>query len=131
MTRPASDLNTVKTYAETLRTRIFPDLRVGLLHGKLKAAQKHAVMKSFAKELWMCWWPPPSSEVGMDVPNAALMVVEKRRAVRTFPAHQLRGRVGEAGTIVCILVSAAKPPRVWPGCGLASTTTASKSRKRI
>ena len=93
----------LETYA-TLQ-KIFPDLRVGLVHGKLANAEKASVMAAFkAKELQLLV-ATTVIEVGVDVPNASLMVIDHAERMGLSQLHQLRGRVGRgAEHSLCILL---------------------------
>ena len=86
--------------------RLFPSLRIGLLHGRMKAEEKEAVMIAFrdgAMDVLVC---TTVVEVGIDVPNATLMVVEHAERFGLSQLHQLRGRVGRGpDTAACMLVS--------------------------
>jgi len=104
-------LKSVMTYAETLRTQVFSNLRVGFVHGKLKAKEKDAVMDAFAAGGLDILVSTTVIEVGMDVPNAALMVVENAERFGLSQLHQLRGRVGRgAHQSYCTLVTSARNP---------------------
>ena len=92
-----SELETLKSaelWAQTLRQTLFPDLRVGLLHGKMKGPDKDAVMGAFARGELDILVATTVVEVGMDVPNATLMVIENADRFGLSQLHQLRGRVG-------------------------------------
>lgn len=103
------DLKAVTTYAEKLRTEVFPDLRVGLVHGKLKAAEKGAVMSAFAAGELDVLVATTVIEVGVDVPNASVMVVENAERFGLSQLHQLRGRVGRGKhQSCCVLMTAGK-----------------------
>ncbi|MCX7902041.1 MAG: ATP-dependent DNA helicase RecG [Burkholderiaceae bacterium] len=83
----------------------FPTLRVGLLHGQLPAAEKHAVMQTFAAGALDILVATTVIEVGVDVPNASLMVIEHAQRFGLAQLHQLRGRVGRAGQpSYCVLL---------------------------
>jgi ATP-dependent DNA helicase RecG len=99
-------LKSAETWAETLSAVVFPQLRVGLLHGQMKGAQKEDVMRAFAAHELDILVSTTVIEVGVDVPNATLMVVENAERFGLSQLHQLRGRVGR-GTrkSYCILVS--------------------------
>lgn len=88
-----------------LKDEIFPDLRVGLLHGQLKSAEKEDVMNAFRRhelDILVC---TVVIEVGVDVPNATVMVIEDATRFGLAQLHQLRGRVGRgAAKSFCILV---------------------------
>ena len=88
------DLKSAEAYAETLRRDVFPDLNIGLVHGRMKAKEKDAVMTSFAAGETDILVSTTVIEVGVDVPNAALMVVENADRFGLSQLHQLRGRVG-------------------------------------
>ncbi len=98
-------------YAHTLQTEVFPDLRVGLVHGKLKSRDKQAVMTAFARGELDVLVSTTVIEVGVDVPNAALMVVENAERFGLSQLHQLRGRVGRGKhQSYCVLVTASRSP---------------------
>lgn len=100
------DLKAVTTYAQTLQTKIFPDLRVGLLHGKMKGKDKEAVMAAFAAGEIDILCATTVIEVGVDVPRATLMVIENAERFGLSQLHQLRGRVGRGDAkSYCVLVS--------------------------
>lgn len=98
-------LKAAVTYAEEL-AREFPDLSVAFLHGKMKSAEKDAVMREFADGKLHVLVSTTVIEVGVNVPNACLMIVENAERFGLSQLHQLRGRVGR-GTrkSYCILVS--------------------------
>ncbi|MFZ2627470.1 MAG: helicase-related protein, partial [Rugosibacter sp.] len=84
-----------------------PDLRVGLVHGRLKAEEKAAVMAAFAARQIHVLVATTVIEVGVDVPNASLMVIEHAERFGLAQLHQLRGRVGRgAAQSACILIYA-------------------------
>ena len=104
-------LKAATTYARSLQTEVFPDLRVGLVHGKMKPREKDAVMTAFAGgelDVLVC---TTVIEVGVDVPNAALMVVENADRFGLSQLHQLRGRVGRGKhQSYCVLVTSTRNP---------------------
>jgi ATP-dependent DNA helicase RecG len=92
--------------AETLRTRVFPDLRVEVLHGKLPSREKEAVMDRFKRHESDVLVATTVVEVGVDVPNASVMVVLDAQRYGLAQLHQLRGRVGRGvAESFCILVA--------------------------
>ena len=105
------DLKAVETWAETLQKTVFPDLRVALLHGQMKASEKDGVMAEFAAGKADVLVATTVIEVGVDVPNATLMVVEDADRFGLSQLHQLRGRVGRGkDKSYCVLFSQTKHP---------------------
>ncbi|MEO6655083.1 MAG: ATP-dependent DNA helicase RecG, partial [Pyrinomonadaceae bacterium] len=100
------DLKDATNMYEDLRTRIFPQYTVGLLHGKMKVADKEAIMKDFVAGKLDILVSTTVIEVGVDVPNASLMVIEHAERFGLSQLHQLRGRVGR-GTeqSFCVLLT--------------------------
>ena len=93
-------------WAETLQQTVFPDLRIALLHGQMKGAEKEAAMASFARGEADVMVATTVIEVGVDVPNATLMVIEDADRFGLSQLHQLRGRVGRGKSkSYCILTS--------------------------
>ena len=102
-------LKAATTYAQGLQTEVFPDLRVGLVHGKMKPREKDAVMTAFAGRELDVLVSTTVIEVGVDVPNAALMVVENADRFGLSQLHQLRGRVGRGKhKSYCVLMTATR-----------------------
>ena len=94
-----------KMYVHLART-VFPDLRVGLLHGKLSAEDKNAAMRRFQSGELDILVATTVIEVGVDVPNASVMVIEDAERFGLAQLHQLRGRVGRGPhQSYCILVT--------------------------
>ena len=103
------DLKSAEMWAQTLQQKVFPDLRVALLHGQMKGAEKDAVMTEFAKGSADVLVATTVIEVGVDVPNATLMVVEDADRFGLSQLHQLRGRVGRGkAKSYCVLFSQKK-----------------------
>jgi ATP-dependent DNA helicase RecG len=98
-------------WAQTLQQTVFPDLRIALIHGQMKGAEKEAAMASFAKGDADVLVATTVIEVGVDVPNATLMVIEDADRFGLSQLHQLRGRVGRGGSkSYCILTSQNRNP---------------------
>ena len=96
----------VTEYAKMLQSEVFPDLRVAYVHGKMKPKEKDAVMAAFASHETDILVSTTVIEVGVDVPNAAIMVVENAERFGLSQLHQLRGRVGRGQhQSYCILIS--------------------------
>lgn len=107
----SAELKAVEEYAEELQTKVFPQLRVGLVHGRLKPRAKELVMSSFAAGEVDILVSTTVIEVGVDVPNATLMVVENAERFGLSQLHQLRGRVGRGkAKSYCVLVSDNRSP---------------------
>ncbi len=103
---PALDLKAVTTYAKKLQTEVFPDLRVDFLHGKMKPREKEAVMAAFAAGETQVLVSTTVIEVGVDVPNAALIIIENAERFGLSQLHQLRGRVGRGKhQSYCVLIT--------------------------
>ncbi|MBI5015904.1 MAG: ATP-dependent DNA helicase RecG [Deltaproteobacteria bacterium] len=106
------DLAAATTMAERLARDVFPDLRVGLLHGRLRAEEKERTMAAFAAGEVQVLVATTVIEVGIDVPNATLMVIEHAERFGLSQLHQLRGRVGR-GThrSYCVLLASERLSR--------------------
>jgi len=99
-------LKAATVWAETLQKTVFPDLRIALLHGQMKAQQKEQMMASFARGEADVLVATTVIEVGVDVPNATLMIIEDADRFGLSQLHQLRGRVGRGSAqSYCILTS--------------------------
>lgn len=105
------DLNSAVGYSELLKEAHFKDFRVGLLHGKLKAEEKNAVMESFRRGETKILVSTTVIEVGVNIPNASIMVIEDADRFGMAQLHQLRGRVGRGEhQSYCILISDSPNP---------------------
>ena len=100
------DRKAVKEYAAMLQEKVFPALRIAFVHGKMKAKEKDAVMSAFAAGETDILVSTTVVEVGVDVPNAVVMVIENAERFGLSQLHQLRGRVGRGQhKSYCILIS--------------------------
>ncbi|NVN91542.1 MAG: ATP-dependent DNA helicase RecG [Desulfuromonadales bacterium] len=104
-----SDLKAAAMMAEHLGRDVFPDLRIGLLHGRMTPQEKEDVMGSFKAGELDVLVSTTVIEVGIDVPNATVMVIEHAERFGLSQLHQLRGRVGRgAARSHCILLTAGR-----------------------
>ena len=107
----AWDLKAVTEYARVLGEQVFPDLRVGLVHGRMKAKEKEAAMAAFTAGETSILVSTTVIEVGVDVPNASLIIIENADRYGLSQLHQLRGRVGRGKhQSWCVLVSDNRSP---------------------
>ncbi len=122
--RPALNLKSVKTYAETLQREVFPDLRLGVLHGKMKPKEKEAAMSSFSSGETQVLVATTVVEVGVDVPNASLIIIENADRFGLSQLHQLRGRVGRgAHRSHCVLITATRSLEAMERLRVLASTT--------
>ena len=103
------ELTAATAWADTLQKTVFPDLRVSLLHGQMKGGEKEAVMAAFSRGDADVLVATTVIEVGVDVPEATLMVIEDADRFGLSQLHQLRGRVGRGDAkSYCVLLSRTK-----------------------
>ncbi len=103
------DLLNATQMAEHLQTAVFPNFRIGLLHGRMKQEEKDAVMEEFRRGELQILVATTVIEVGVDVPNASVMVIEHAERFGLSQLHQLRGRVGRGDEqSYCILLAGVK-----------------------
>ena len=107
----------VTEYAKKLQSEVFPDLKVAFVHGKMKPKEKDAVMAAFAAHETDILVSSTVIEVGVDVPNAAVMVIETAERFGLSQLHQLRGRVGRG--------------KHQSYCVLMTSTHSAESRERL
>lgn len=101
-----SGMKAVKQYYEQVACPLLPGRRIGLLHGKMKPKDKDEVMQQFKAGELDVLVSTTVIEVGVDVPNATVMVIENAERFGLSALHQLRGRVGRgAANSCCILIS--------------------------
>jgi ATP-dependent DNA helicase RecG len=97
-------IKAVESESEMLKTKIFPDLRIAMLHGKLKPAEKKSIMEKFKNKEFDILVTTTVVEVGIDIPNATIMVIEGAERYGLAQLHQLRGRVGRSNAqSYCVL----------------------------
>ncbi len=106
------DLQSAKAEYERLRSEVFPDLRVALIHGAMSGKAKTKVMDEFARGEWQILAATPVIEVGIDVPNATVMVIQNADRFGLASLHQLRGRIGRgAAESACFLIADPRTPQ--------------------
>ncbi len=100
------DLKAAVVHFESLQNQVFPELKLGLIHGRLSSEEKDSVMQQFKNREIDILVATTVIEVGIDVPNASIMVIENAERFGLSQLHQLRGRVGRGSEqSYCILLS--------------------------
>lgn len=112
----SENMQTVKAAAkeyERLQKEVYPDLTLGLLHGKLKAKEKETVLEEFRQKKYAILVATPVVEVGIDIPNATIIMIEAAERFGLSQLHQLRGRVGRGDKqSYCLLFTEGKSEQV-------------------
>lgn len=109
------DLKAAVVLSEHLKTEIYPDLRIGLLHGKMKSIDKNIVMHAFKAGTFDILVSTTVIEVGIDIPNATIMAIEQAERFGLAQLHQLRGRIGRGPhASTCILINGCDPDKPIP-----------------
>lgn len=118
-----SELASAEKYAAEVAGRYLSGYRIGILHGRLASSEKEAVMRAFSAGEIDLLVATTVIEVGVDVPNAAAMVIENAERFGLSQLHQLRGRVGRGNyESVCILVTDARNPQAKRRCQVMCAT---------
>ena len=116
------DLQAAIQAAERLQREEFPEFRIGLIHGRMSSAEKDRTMTAYKAGDIHILVATTVVEVGVDVPNASVMIIEHAERFGLAQLHQLRGRVGRSShQSYCLLMTTNSTRRNQPGIGLAST----------
>lgn len=111
----SENMQTVKAASvefDRLQKEVYPDLKLGLLHGKLKAKEKDQVLSDFRDKKYDILVATPVVEVGIDIPNATIILIEASERFGLAQLHQLRGRVGRGDKqSYCLLFTSATSPK--------------------
>jgi ATP-dependent DNA helicase RecG len=122
----SESMTTVKAAAkeyETLQKDVFPHLKLGLLHGKMKPKEKDAVLQDFRDKKVDILVATPVVEVGIDIPNATIIVIEAAERFGLAQLHQLRGRVGRGDKqSYCLLFTESQSPQTRNRLSAMETT---------
>ncbi|MBR6509546.1 MAG: ATP-dependent DNA helicase RecG [Clostridia bacterium] len=120
----ALDITSATEYYEKLKENEFKDYNIGLLHGKMKPKEKDAIMRKFASGEIKLLISTTVIEVGIDVPNSVVMLIENAERFGLSQLHQLRGRIGR-GTkkSTCVLISDSKSQDTKKRLNIISKTT--------
>jgi len=118
------DLSDASSMAEELQSGPFADYRVGLIHGRMKSDEKDAVMRRFRAGELHCLVATTVIEVGIDVPNATIMVIEHAERFGLAQLHQLRGRVGRGSeeAFCCLVADPGLSPEAFERLRIMETT---------
>jgi ATP-dependent DNA helicase RecG len=110
--------------AEKLRSEVFPQYRIGLVHGKLSPKEKDEVMEDFRNKKYDILVSTTVIEVGVDVPDATIMIIENAERFGLSQLHQLRGRVGRSDKqSYCILITESKNEETYQRLNIMTQTT--------
>lgn len=111
----SENMQTVKAATkefERLQKEVFPDLRLGMLHGRMKGKEKDAILDEFRNKKFDILVATPVVEVGIDIPNATIIVIEASERFGLAQLHQLRGRVGRGDKqSYCLLFTESTNPQ--------------------
>ncbi len=122
----SENMQTVKAASvefERLRKEVFPQLKLGILHGKMKAKEKDDILMQFKNRLFDILVATPVVEVGIDIPNATIIVIEASERFGLSQLHQLRGRVGRGDKqSYCLLFAETKNDQTFTRLKAMETT---------